>query len=136
MAARGRPPKTTPILLETICEEAERLDCLVRNLLDMTRLESGSMVVKREWVPLEEMVGSALARLETQLGGRPISVNLPAGFAPHLGRRHLVGTALREPAGKCRQIHAPRQRVDLTGRALDHTLVIQVGRSRSRPSRG
>ncbi len=64
-------------LLETICEEADRLERLVRNLLDMTRLESGAVVVKRDWVPLEEVVGAALTRLEKQLGARPVRISLP-----------------------------------------------------------
>jgi two-component system sensor histidine kinase KdpD len=67
-------------LLDTICEEAERLERLVRNLLDMTRLESGALVVKRDWVPLEEVVGAALTRLEDQLGDRPVRTDLPADF--------------------------------------------------------
>ncbi len=65
-------------LLATICEEAERLERLVGNLLDMTRLESGSVEVKREWVPLEEIVGAALTRLESALQERPITIDLPA----------------------------------------------------------
>ena len=64
-------------LLDTICEEADRLERLVRNLLDMTRLESGAVVVKRQWLPLEEIVGSALNRLDAQLGGRPVRTDLP-----------------------------------------------------------
>jgi two-component system, OmpR family, sensor histidine kinase KdpD len=64
-------------LLETICEEAERLDRLVRNLLDMTKVEAGALQVKREWVPLEEIVGSALARVEVTLVGRPVAISLP-----------------------------------------------------------
>jgi K+-sensing histidine kinase KdpD len=65
-------------LLETICEEADRLERLVRNLLDMTRLESGALAVKRQWFPLEEIVGSALTRLDAQLDGRPVRTDLPA----------------------------------------------------------
>jgi two-component system sensor histidine kinase KdpD len=65
-------------LLDTICDEAERLERLVRNLLDMTRLVSGGLQVRREWVPLEELVGAALTRLDARLGGREISTTLPA----------------------------------------------------------
>ena len=65
-------------LLDAICEEAERLERLVRNLLHMTRLESGAMAIKREWVPLEEVVGSALTRLETDLARRSVRTALPA----------------------------------------------------------
>jgi two-component system sensor histidine kinase KdpD len=43
----------------------------------MTRLESGAVAIKREWVPLEEVVGSALTRLETELATRAVHADLP-----------------------------------------------------------
>jgi two-component system sensor histidine kinase KdpD len=36
--------------------------------------------LKRQWVPLEEMIGSALTRLERFLGERPVNVDLPDGL--------------------------------------------------------
>ena len=67
-------------LLKTVLEEAERLNRLIRNLLDMTRLESGAVKVKKEWLPLEEVVGSALNRLESRLGTREVRIDLPANL--------------------------------------------------------
>jgi two-component system sensor histidine kinase KdpD len=64
-------------LVDAICVEAERLNRLVRNLLDMTRLESGAVHIRREWVPLDEIVGSALGRLDDQLSGRPRQADIP-----------------------------------------------------------
>ena len=64
-------------LYEAIYDEAERLNRLVTNLLDMTRLESSSVEISREWQPLEELVGTALARLERSLKGRPVTVSIP-----------------------------------------------------------
>ena len=37
---------------------------LVANLLDMIRVESGSLAVQKQWVPLEEVIGVALIRLD------------------------------------------------------------------------
>src|SRR6185295_7356259 len=51
----GLPEATRAELVESVCEEAERLERLVSNLLEMTRLQSGAAPVKREWVPLEEL---------------------------------------------------------------------------------
>jgi two-component system sensor histidine kinase KdpD len=65
-------------LLASICDEAERLERLVANLLDMTRLETGGVALKKDWVPLEELVSSALTRLEARIGQRPVSVDLPS----------------------------------------------------------
>ena len=64
-------------LSETIVQEAQRLNRLVRNLLDMTRLEAGALRVKKEWQPLEEVVGSALNRMEDALAGREVRTELP-----------------------------------------------------------
>ena len=41
-----------------LLEETDRLDRQVRNLLDMTRLESGAVRLKKEWYSLQEIVGA------------------------------------------------------------------------------
>jgi len=64
-------------LLESIRDEAERLNRLVQNLLEMTRLESGALGLSRDWHPLEEVVGAALARLARGLASRRVAVNVP-----------------------------------------------------------
>lgn len=63
-------------LVDSIVDQAERLERLVANLLDMTRLESGAIALRRDWVPLEEMIGSALTRLEKKLGERSVRVSI------------------------------------------------------------
>jgi two-component system sensor histidine kinase KdpD len=60
-------------LLTTIREESERLTRLIGDLLDLTRLESGDLVVKKEPYPLEEIVDSAVQRLAGMLAGREIA---------------------------------------------------------------
>lgn len=59
-------------LLRTIDEEARRLDRLIANLLYMTKLESSEVAVKKEWIPIDEVVGAALTRLEDRLSGRAV----------------------------------------------------------------
>jgi two-component system sensor histidine kinase KdpD len=65
-------------LLQAILEETQRMNRLIGNLLDMIRVESGSLQVQKEWQPLEESVGVALIRLEERLKGHPATVSLPA----------------------------------------------------------
>ncbi len=62
--------------LETISDEANRLNRLVRNLLNMTSIEAGAIRARKEWQPLEEVVGVALNRLEDPLRGRPMIVDI------------------------------------------------------------
>lgn len=64
-------------LLATIREESDRLGRLVNNLLDLTRIESGALRVRKEWVPIEEVVHSAIERLESRLADHVLQVQLP-----------------------------------------------------------
>jgi two-component system sensor histidine kinase KdpD len=64
-------------LAQTISEEARRLDRLVRNLLDMTKLSAGAIKVKKEWQPLEAVVGAALNRMDEPLRAWTVTLQLP-----------------------------------------------------------
>jgi two-component system sensor histidine kinase KdpD len=70
-------PATRHEMAQAIYEEANRLNRLLRNLLDMTRLESGALQVNRESQPLEEVIGAALSRLEEALADRVVNIQLP-----------------------------------------------------------
>jgi two-component system, OmpR family, sensor histidine kinase KdpD len=64
-------------LLESVREEADRLNRLVQNLLEMTRLESGALQLRKEWHPLEEVIGAALSRLGKRLADRRVDTSVP-----------------------------------------------------------
>ena len=64
-------------LADMIADEAQRLNRLIGSILDMTRLESGTLRVKKEWHSVEEIIGAALVRLEASLGARPVQLALP-----------------------------------------------------------
>ena len=64
-------------LLESLHEEADRLNRLVQNLLEMTRLESGALQLHTEWHPVEEVVGAALGRFGKALARRAVTTRVP-----------------------------------------------------------
>lgn len=68
--------KTWSDLLNTIREEAERLNRFVGNLLDSTKLESGALRLNREWVELNDILGSARSRLTQALTSHEVKVDL------------------------------------------------------------
>jgi len=65
-------------LLENIHDEANRLERLVNNLLEMTKLESGAIHLEKQMTYPGEIIGSAIARLDKKLEGRKITTNIPA----------------------------------------------------------
>ncbi len=62
---------------QAIYDESIRMSGLANNLLDMARLEAGAVVLNRQWQPLEEVVGGALAGMSARLENHPVSVKLP-----------------------------------------------------------
>ncbi|AUT60029.1 DUF4118 domain-containing protein [Paraburkholderia terrae] len=65
-------------LVDAIHEEALRMTGIVTNLLDMARLQAGSLKLNRQWSLLEETVGSALRDCRRTLARHPVQVSLPA----------------------------------------------------------
>lgn len=69
-------PATQRELIETVREESERLSQLVENLLRMTQLSSGTVKISLEWLPIDDLIGSALNRMESRLEGREVQIQI------------------------------------------------------------
>jgi len=64
-------------LLETASDEARRLNRLLENILQMSKLEAGAAQPRCQWHVLEEIVGSAIRRTRVASGNRKVSVSIP-----------------------------------------------------------
>lgn len=65
-------------LLQSIREDADFLEHQIRNLLDLTRLESGTLQIQCELHPLDEVIGGAMTRAEKPLEGRRVEIDVSA----------------------------------------------------------
>jgi two-component system sensor histidine kinase KdpD len=65
--------------LETIETSADRLNRLVGNILDLSRLEAGVALPEKRWYPLGDVIATVLDRLDLagRTAGRHIDVDLP-----------------------------------------------------------
>jgi two-component system sensor histidine kinase KdpD len=61
----------------SIHEEADYINRMVTNLLNLTRLESGAVAIRKELQPLEEVVGTVADLLEKDLKDHPLRIGLP-----------------------------------------------------------
>jgi two-component system sensor histidine kinase KdpD len=119
-------PEVRRELLESISEEAERLTRLIGNLLDMTRFESGAVELTRDLCPLEEIVGSALQRVEWKMAGRPVKTAIPEDLAPVFVDDVLVGqvvTNLLENAIKYTPEGSP---IELEAHSAGSEVILEV----------
>ncbi|WP_242527510.1 sensor histidine kinase [Ktedonosporobacter rubrisoli] len=62
--------------------EADRLNRLVENLLDMSRIEGGALKPEKEWYPIDELIHDVLGRMQPMLQGREVHTVLPADLPP------------------------------------------------------
>jgi two-component system, OmpR family, sensor histidine kinase KdpD len=75
-----RPSGDNAEMLQALVDESLRVVRLVDNLLDMARLNSGSIALDRQWHVLEEIVGLALADAKRALQNHSVEVAIPADF--------------------------------------------------------
>jgi two-component system, OmpR family, sensor histidine kinase KdpD len=112
--------------LDTIVHEAQRLSRTLENLLAVT--EAHGDTTPREWVPVEELVGGVLARLESSLEGRPVKVEVPDDLLVHVHpvRGELLLANLLDHAA----MHAPEgSPIELTAQRNGRAVAIEVSNS-------
>jgi two-component system sensor histidine kinase KdpD len=122
----GLDEDTRRDLLETVAEESHRLDQRVTNLLEMTRLESGALTLHHEWHPLEEVIGSALARLEPRLAGWRVETSLAPALPLVPMEAVLVEQVLVNLLENAVQYASPARSIRLAARVTDGALVVEV----------
>ncbi len=69
-------------LAVSILDEADRLNRLVGNLLDLTRLQAGAIQLQRELQPIDDVIGVVLRRMERQLRNHPVQTTVPVDLPP------------------------------------------------------
>lgn len=68
-------------LATAIFDEAQRLNKLLTNILDLTRLEAGTLSLRTQWHSIEEIIGAALHQIRHRVGQRQVNLNLPEQFS-------------------------------------------------------
>jgi two-component system sensor histidine kinase KdpD len=113
-------------LLATVCDEAERLDRLVANLLSLSRIEAGFLRPEHQAVPFDELVADRVRRLSRMFRQVRVDVALPADRSLVDGdyiQLDQVLTNLLENAAR----HAPQgSTVRVEGRRRDGLLEVRV----------
>ncbi len=77
---KGFDENTRHDLMQTIHEEADRLNRFVGNLLDMTKLEAGALAPQLKWEDLSDLIGAAIASQKSRITGDRFKVELEPGL--------------------------------------------------------
>jgi two-component system sensor histidine kinase KdpD len=120
-------PETRRELLDTIGDEAGRLNRLVHDLLDMSRLESGAVKAHTEWHPLDEIVGAALARVGKSHPGRGLVTGLPEDLPMVPVDDVLIEQVLVNLLDNAAKYSPKETTIEVRARAEKGAVVVEVG---------
>ncbi|HEY0767176.1 MAG TPA: sensor histidine kinase KdpD [Steroidobacteraceae bacterium] len=73
---------TRVVLARTVETKAREMSELVSNVLELVRLESGQVALRRDWQTLDDLVGSALAGYADKLAAHPLELRLARDLPP------------------------------------------------------
>jgi two-component system sensor histidine kinase KdpD len=119
-------PSTRRELMQSIFDEGDRMNRLVRNLLDMTRLEAGTVQVHKEWQLIEEVIGSALTRVDVQLVGRPVQTHLPADLPLVPLDAALIEQVLVNLLENAVKYTPPASSIEISAHASNNEIIVAV----------
>jgi two-component system, OmpR family, sensor histidine kinase KdpD len=113
-------------LIETAREEAERLNRLVGNLLDITRLEAGALHLHREACDVQELIGSALEQVGMPLRDRQVKVEISAKVPLVPMDFVLSSRVLVNVIDNALKYSPPEKPIEIRARLSNHSLEITV----------
>lgn len=70
----------TQATLAALRDQASHINNMVNNLLEMARLQAGGLQFRKEWQPIDEVVGTSLKLLQSALAQHQIQVDIPDDF--------------------------------------------------------
>jgi len=118
--------QTAHELARSIYDEADRLNRFLKNLLDMTRLESGSIKLNKQWNSIEESVGAALNRLKPQLAPFKVVTRIPEDLPLVLMDELLIEQVLMNLLDNAAKYGTANSEIEVTATPQDASLVISV----------
>jgi two-component system, OmpR family, sensor histidine kinase KdpD len=107
-------------------EEAERLNRLITNLLDESRLEAGAIKVNRQPAEVQDLVGAALEQIGARSSSHEIKMDLPADLPFVSVDFGLIVQALINILDNAIKYSPVGARIDIKGYLVDKTIKIEI----------
>ncbi|OPY71338.1 MAG: Sensor protein KdpD [Syntrophorhabdus sp. PtaU1.Bin050] len=114
------------IFLHTIREEAHRLNRFIENLLDMVRLESGTLKLNMKWCDIQDIIGVVLRETQDTLQGHPLRIDIPPDAPSVTADFILIEQVLINLLENAAKYSLPGSAISISARCRDRTLFLTV----------
>jgi two-component system sensor histidine kinase KdpD len=107
-------------------EETDRLTGMVEETVDMARVESGCLQVRRHKLEVSDLVPASLDRMASFLDGHPIDVDLQSDIPPGNIDSEPLGLALRQLISNVVKYSPPASGIEISGQESPSVVTIAV----------
>jgi signal transduction histidine kinase len=119
-------PRTRQESLQVILEEADRLNHLIDNLLDASRLEAGRLPLEMEQVALDALARRVAERFRTQTDIHDIAIDFPSDFATVRGDPRRLEQVLNNLLSNAIKYSPQGGRIEVSGRYNPDEVIVTV----------
>jgi len=113
-------------LLAVVEEEADKLNGMVVETNEMTRIESGRLQLRRRRLPAADLIQACLNRMSGRLDGRSAAIRLPADVPDVSADPDFAALALKQLISNAVKYSPPRSKIQISGSLANDMVMIKV----------
>jgi two-component system sensor histidine kinase KdpD len=113
-------------LIDAGLKEGERLNHMLSNLLDMSRIEGGALRLSVQLAEIRDLIGVALEQVGNRHGVHPVNIEIPDNLPYVLVDPGLMVQALINILDNSFKYSPPGSAVDVTARLLDKRIEVKI----------
>ncbi|HUB78414.1 MAG TPA: ATP-binding protein [Bryobacteraceae bacterium] len=123
----GGAPGADKELLTIINEEADRLNRIAAEVVEMARIEAGKLHLEKQPVAVPELIAGALSELSVPLRGRPFTVRVAGDLPNAIADRDFAAQVVRQFVENALKYSPEGSPVEVSAEAKGGKIVIGVG---------
>ena len=122
----GSAPDTSRELLTIINEEADRLNQLAAEVVEMARIDAGKLHLEKQPVAVAELIAGALSDLALPLRGRPLTLHVPDDLPAAEADRDFAGQVVKQFVENALKYSPAGSPLDISAKLQGGKIVIGV----------
>ncbi len=118
--------KTKLELVESAIHQAKELNHIVENLLDMTRIEAGTVYINYQLGEIQDLIGSVLNQMEDRIKDHPVQVKIPSDFPLVPMDLVLISSVMNNILDNASKFSPPGKPIEIVAEVKGKQVIVRV----------